>query len=561
MTTLKSTEQSLSRTLDCHVAIIGAGFSGIGVARALDRAGLHDYVILEDGEGVGGAWYWNTYPGVAVDIPSFSYQFSFEQRSDWSRIYAPGSELRSYAEELVDSYRIRDRLRFNSRVIAAEFDERQRWWRLSIADGRTVVARHIISATGVLNKPQPPDIPGLERFAGQTMHTARWDHTVDLSRKRVGVIGTGASAVQLIPHLARDANHLTVFQRTPIWVLRKHDRAIPQALKTVLRRLPLVRAATRLASQAFVEIFPLSAHYSDLVPFAKLAERACRSFLEQEITDPELRRKLTPDYSFGCKRPTFSNDYLATFTRDNVALETSAINNITEAGVRTADGNEHELDVLVLATGFKVFEPDNMPPFPITGRRGVDLGAWWGQNRYQAYEGVSVPGFPNYYMVLGPYGYNGSSYFALIENQTRHIIRCLRHAEQLGATSVEVSAEANDRFLAEMLDRRHRQVFYRGDCTRSNSYYFDAHGDVPFRPSPTLESNWRSARFKLSNYRFHVPPPFPVELPPQLRATSNPPPTSRANPTVRTAMNTNEPRAVAPDTASEPGRGLTEAPS
>lgn len=504
--------------VDHQAVVIGAGFSGIGVARALDRAGLTDYVILEDGGGVGGAWYWNTYPGVAVDIPSASYQFSFDQRSDWSRVYAPGSELRSYAEELTDAYRIREKIRFNSSVVGAEFDERQRWWRLSLDGGHTITARYVISATGVLNKPRPPDIPGLDRFAGITMHTARWDHEVDLRGKRVGVIGTGASAVQLIPPVAQEAGHLTVFQRTPVWILPKHDASLPAWWQTALARIPGLRAATRLISQAYVELFPLSAHYSDRIPLARTAERSCRSFLEQEVADPELRAKLTPDYDFGCKRPTLSNDYLAAFTRPDVTLETSAISEITESGVTTSQGTEHPLDVLVLATGFKVFEPDNMPPFPVVGRGGSELGAWWTKNRYQAYEGVSVPGFPNYFMILGPYGYNGSSYFALIENQTRHIVRCLRHAEKLGATAVEVRPEASQRFFAEMLGRRHRQIFYRGDCAQANSYYFDAHGDVPFRPSPTLESNWRSARLDLDrNYRFHVPLPFPVQLPPQLR--------------------------------------------
>lgn len=504
------------RPLDHQVVVIGAGFSGIGAARALDRAGISDYVVLEDGDGVGGAWYWNTYPGVAVDIPSASYQFSFRQRTDWSRVYAPGSELKNYAEDLVDTYRIRDRLRFNAKVIAAEFDEDQESWTLSIEDGSTLTARHVISATGVLTKPQPPDIPGIESFAGTTMHTARWDHNVHLAGKRVGVIGTGASAVQLIPPVAKQVSHLTVFQRTPIWVLAKHDMAIPALWKTALRWVPGLRATVRAISQTYVEAFPISAHFSNLLPLTSVAERACRSFLEKQVTDPALRAKLTPNYSFGCKRPTFSNEYLSTFNRANVTLETMPIAEVTEAGVRTADGTDHELDVLIMATGFKVFETDNMPPFPITGRNGAELGKWWAENRYQAYEGVTVPQFPNYFMILGPYGYNGSSYFTLIENQTRHIIRCLDRADKLGATRIEVKSEASERFFAQMLGRRHRQVFYRGSCSTANSYYFDAHGDVPFRPSPTLESAWRSARFDLDDYSFHTPPPIPVDIPSQI---------------------------------------------
>lgn len=491
---------------DVEVAVVGGGFSGIGAAAALDRAGFSDLAILEDGDGVGGAWHWNTYPGVAVDIPSFSYQFSYFQKTDWSRVYAPGNELKAYAEECVDRFGLRGRVRLRTRVTAAAFDEDRHLWQLATTRG-PLTARYVVGATGVLTQPKLPDIPGVASFAGATLHTARWDHAVELAGKRVAVVGTGASAVQVVPSLAPVAGHLTVFQRTPIWCLPKLDAPLPAPARGALRRVPGARALARAASQGFVELtFPLTAHFATLLPLARVGEAAGRAFLRSQVEDPAVRDKLTPRYGLGCKRPSFSNEYLATFNRPDVTLETTAIAEVTATGVRTVDGTHHEVDVLILATGFKVFESGNMPPFPVTGAGGEDLEGWWGRNRFQAYEGASVPGFPNLFLILGPYAYNGASYFTLIENQSRHIVRALAQARKTGATRVEVTDGANDRYFRRMLGRRRRQVFFQGACGGSNSYYFDAHGDVPFRPSPTLEAAWRSARYDLGDYRFAALP-------------------------------------------------------
>jgi cation diffusion facilitator CzcD-associated flavoprotein CzcO len=488
---------------DHEVAVVGAGFSGIGAAIALDRAGIRDWTMLEEGDGIGGAWHWNTYPGIGVDIPSFSYQFSFEQRSDWSRVYAPGAELKAYAEDCVERYGLRERIRLETKVTGATFDERDHVWRIATAAGETTTARHVVDATGVFTQPQAPDIPSLDAFAGPTMHTARWDHAQDLRGRRVAIVGTGASAVQVIPTIAPEVERLSVFQRTPIWCLPKLDRPLGPRLHGLLRRLPGAQRATRLASQAFVEAtFPLPAHFHGVVPIAKAGERQGLAHLRRQVHDPELRERLTPRYGLGCKRPAFSNEYLATFNRPNVELVTDAIEAVEPSGVRTADGRLHEADVLILATGFKVFEAGNMPPFPVRGRRGEDLEGWWQANRYQAYEGVSVPGFPNWFMILGPYGFNGASYFTLIENQARHIVRCLRHAREAAATAIEVTPEANARYFRQMLSRRGRQVFFDGSCGTANSYYFDRHGDVPFRASTTAEVAWRSGHFPLDDYRF-----------------------------------------------------------
>ncbi|MGH3467304.1 MAG: flavin-containing monooxygenase, partial [Thermocrispum sp.] len=488
---------------DHEVAVIGGGFSGIGAAILLDKAGFGDFVMLEEGDGVGGAWHWNTYPGVAVDIPSFSYQFSFEQVAGWSRVYAPGRELKAYAEYCMDKYDLRRRTRLRTKVVATTFDDDTHLWRLDTADGSTLTARFVVVATGVLTQPKTPDIDGLADFRGTLMHTARWEHNVDLRGKRVAIIGTGASAVQVIPSIAPGVAHLTVFQRTPIWCLPKPDAALPAPVRLALRRLPGAKRLSRLVSQTFVEAtFPLAAHFHRLLPVAGAGERIGRSYLRKAVHDAETRGKLTPRYALGCKRPSVSNDYLPTFNRPNVTLETTGIDAVTESGVRTVDGVEHRVDVLILATGFKVFEKGNMPAFTVRGAGGADLEKFWQDNRFQAYQGVSVPGFPNLFSILGPYGYNGSSYFNLIETQSAHIVRCLRNARKTRATRVEVTREANDRYLQSMLGRRHHQVFFQDSCTLANSYYFDEHGDVPFRASPTLETMAASRWFDLGSYTF-----------------------------------------------------------
>jgi cation diffusion facilitator CzcD-associated flavoprotein CzcO len=485
-----------------EIIVIGAGFSGIGVAIKLRQRGFDDFIVVDEATGPGGTWHWNTYPGIAVDIPSFSYQFSFEKRPTWTRTYAKGAELKAYAEHCVRKYELRPHLRFGVSIVAAAYDETRTIWRLTTESGDVLTARFVINAAGVLTRPKLPDIEGIDTFAGVKMHTSRWDHSIDLRGKKVGIIGTGASAVQVIPEIAPQAAHLTVFQRTPIWCMPKLDVPIATPAKVLLKRLPGGQQVARLASQTFVEVtFPIAAHYNGIVPAGKVGERIGRAFLRRQVRDPAVRDKLTPHYGLGCKRPSFHNSYLATFNRPDVALETSSITHVDAGAVHTLE-RAHDLDVLILATGFKVADPGNMPTYQLHGRGGIELEQWWDANRLQAYEGVSVPEFPNHFSIFGPYGYNGSSYFALIEAQTHHIMRLLERARSASANSVEVTREANERFFAEMLSRRKYQIFWQDSCASANSYYFDRHGDVPLRPTTTIESAWRSRHFDLDDYRF-----------------------------------------------------------
>jgi cation diffusion facilitator CzcD-associated flavoprotein CzcO len=484
-----------------HTVIVGAGFSGIGAAVKLDKAGLHNYLLLEAADGPGGTWHWNTYPGIAVDIPSFSYQFSFEQRPDWKRTYAHGHELKAYAEHCAAKYGIRSKIRFNTEVVDAIFDDEHNLWRVNLESGEQITARFLVNAGGVLTRPKLPDIAGVDSFDGVTMHTARWDHMQDLTGKRVAIIGTGASAVQVVPEIAPKVESLTVFQRTPIWCFPKFDVPLPRAARWAMR-VPGGMALERLLSQAYVELtFPLSAQYFTVFKLAKRAEVMGRAYLRREVEDPVVRDKLTPRYAVGCKRPGFHNTYLSTFNRDNVELVTDPIDKITPAGVATVEGDLHEVDVLILATGFKVMDVDSLT-YEITGRGAQSLSRFWKENRLQAYEGVSLPGFPNFFTVCGPYGFVGSSFFALIETQTHHIVRCLKRAERQGATRVEVTEAANARYFAECMRKRHTQIFWQDSCKLANSYYFDSHGDVPLRRATTFETIWRSRRFPLRDYAF-----------------------------------------------------------
>jgi cyclohexanone monooxygenase len=307
--------------------------------------------------------------------------------------------------------------------------------------------------------------------------------------------------VQLIPEIAPIVKQLTVFQRTPIWCFPKFDVPLPAPARWAMR-LPGGNAVQRALSQAYVEVtFALSAQYHGVFPLSKGAEAMGRRYLRSEVPDPVLRDKLTPTYAVGCKRPGFHNTYLSTFNRDNVTLVTEPIAQVRPHGVATTAGTAHDADVLVLATGFKVMDVDS-GTFPLIGSGGQSLAEFWSTQRMQAYEGVSVPGFPNFFNVCGPYGYVGSSFFALIETQTHHIVRCLRRARRDGATRVEVRREANDRYFAEMMRKRHRQIFWQDSCSTANSYYFDRNGDVPLRPASTPETYWRSRRFPLDDYQF-----------------------------------------------------------
>lgn len=495
-------------TPDYEVVVVGAGFGGIGAGIALQRRGIHDFVLVDKWDQVGGTWHANTYPGVAVDIPSFVYSFSYEQRGDWSRLFAPGEELRDYANDMVDKYGLREKLRLNTTITSAVFDEFNCLWRLTTDGGEEITGRYAVMAVGGLESPKMPDIPGLDDFGGTLMHTALWDHDVALEGKRVAIIGTGATALQVVPAIVDEVDHLTVFQRTPIWVFPKIDMEMKSVGRWVMGRRRL-RSAIRLVGTVATEI----AMSGQLIgprwltdASRRMAEIPVRRWMRSQVDDPVIREKLIPRYGLGCKRPSMSNDYLKTFNRSDVSLVTETIDRITETGVRTIDGMEHSVDVLICATGFRLWDNRAVPPFPVIGRDGVNLGRFWDERRYQAYQGVSVPGFPNMFTITGPYGFVLGSYLWMIEATSAHLSRAIAEAKRLGATICEIRQEAHDEYFRKCLKRQERNFLFTPTCAGSNTYYIDNKGDSPFRPSTHGEMYWQNRHYNLDVYRYSLGP-------------------------------------------------------
>ncbi len=498
---------------DHNIVIVGAGFGGLGAAIALKREGIDDFVILERADDIGGTWRQNTYPDVAVDIPSFSYQFSFELNPYWSRVFAKGGEVKEYIDRIADKYDLRRHLRLNTEVMKRDWDEEHALWRLDLGD-REVTARYVITAIGAFIDPRPPEIPGYEDFGGKVIRSQDWDHEYDLTGKRVAVIGTGSTAVQLIPPVARKAKQLYVFQRRPIWVFAKADWKIPKPVQWAFAKIPGLQNAVRLVASSLVEtalvgIVTAGQRFS---PLSTVPAWGCKRFLYSQVKDPELREKLLPQYGFGCKRPSVSNSYYKTFTRDDVELVTDSIERITPSGIQTADGHEREIDVLVLATGFRVStEPENYRVRPVHGRDGFDLADFVTEQPLQAYEGVSIPGLPNQFTIFGPYSWTGSSWHVMVENQSRHIVRVLGEAKRRGADVIEVRPEANARFLEFVRARAANGLPRSPTCSTANTYYLDHHGEISLlRPTSSLQATRASHNFSLDDYAYETREREPV---------------------------------------------------
>ncbi|MFE4371737.1 flavin-containing monooxygenase [Streptomyces sp. NPDC056835] len=495
---------------DHEVLVIGAGFAGIGAAIGLRRAGIDDFLVLDEQDGAGGTWHANRYPGIAVDITGFSYSYTFEPLPSPSRLFPPGAELKAYADHCVDTYGIRPRIRLNAKVVRAGYDAARHQWQVVLADGTALTARFVICATGWLTRPKSPALDGLEDFRGEVVHTAAWDPSLKLAGRRVAVIGTGASAVQVVPAIAPEVARLDVYQRTPIWIFPKPDLALPETARRLFAAAPWTQRAVKALTDAVTEgSFVIAMVHHRRFPFlVRAGEAVSRLYLRREVRgDRDLIDRLTPAYALGCKRPSFARGYWRSFTRDNVGLVTDPIERVTPTAVRTADGTERETDVVVLATGFHVLE--NLPSFPMTGPDGRDLREFWRTERFQAYEGSSVKGFPNLWFIVGPYSFTGGSWFGAIDYQVTHALRVIREARRRDATQAVIRPEPHDRSFRATLRRQRGTIFASPRCRGSNSYYFDGtHGDAPaVRPATTYEAAWRARHFDLDDYRYDSPPP------------------------------------------------------
>jgi cation diffusion facilitator CzcD-associated flavoprotein CzcO len=481
----------MTNTVDVEVLIVGAGISGIGAGIELLRRGNESFVLLEAASEHGGTWRDNTYPGVAVDIPSVSYCYPFETDYPWSRVFAEGSEIQRYVTHCAAKYGVTGHIRHGVRVLRTEFDSARDTWTTHTDNGSTVTSRYVISATGLFGEPIIPGIPGFESFAGGTMHTARWDHDYDLTSKRVAVIGTGASAVQVIPEIAPQVAQLLVFQRTPIWISPRLDRRLQPPTGLALRRFAAMRSLLRFVSESSLEFVTFSiVNYRRFPWVVRLVQQGVNGWMQRQVNAPDTAARLMPDYGLGCKRPTASNTYLPTFNRDNVRLITQPLDRICHTGIVTDDQALHQVDTIVLATGFLTTERGNNPTFEVVGRDGVELGQFWEESGLQAYAGVAMPGFPNFFLTAGPYS-GGFNWFAALEAHLAHIMGCLDEARMRGATRVEVRRDVHERYMRHMRERAEGTVFKDGSCATSRSYYVDRHGDASL---PLPHTPWWRAR-------------------------------------------------------------------
>lgn len=451
------------------VAVVGAGFGGLCTAKRLLDEGIDEFLVFDRADSVGGTWHANTYPGAQCDIPAVLYSFSFAQRSDWSRLYPLREELEGYLREVCRDFGIGPHLRLGHEVLDVSWDEDRTLWRV-LTDHGAWDARVVVGAFGPFSAPSRPQLPGLESFAGVVQHSAEWDHSPekDWTGRRVGVVGTGASGVQIIPRAAEAGRHLTVFQRTPTWIMPHPDRPVPPWARQLLERVPATRSALRTAVDLALEamVYGLVWRPGTL----KAMELVARGHLARQVRDPGLRRALTPRYTFGCKRPTFSNTYYPALAAPTTELVTETIREVVPEGVVTADGVLHELDVLVLATGFRVA---GHPFFErVHGTGGRSLAECWAVTP-RCYLGSTTRGFPNLFQILGPNAAVYTSMVVVIEAQVEYVLSALKTMRRSGIDALEVREEVVDEYLRRIDAVLDGSVWNSGGCT---SYYLDSTG-------------------------------------------------------------------------------------
>ncbi|HEY6762874.1 MAG TPA: NAD(P)/FAD-dependent oxidoreductase [Baekduia sp.] len=457
-----------TRPRHVRVGILGAGFGGLGAAIRLIQRGERDFLVFERAADVGGTWWANTYPGCQCDIPSHLYSFSFAPNPNWTRTYPKQPELRDYLRSTAEKFGVYDKIRLNTAVTAAVWDAENSWWKVETTNG-DYTADVLIAAPGPLSEPSIPDLPGLDTFAGTVFHTARWNHDHDLRGRRVAVVGTGASAIQAVPEIAQQVSHLDVVQRTPPWVVPHRDRPITRAERLLYRAFPplqrMVRAGVYFSRELLV---PGLVHRPRLL---KLVEKVARKHIADQVPDPELRAKVTPSYTIGCKRILPSNKWYPALGRDNVELVTGGIAEVRPNGYVTTDGTLHEVDTIIFATGFYV--TDIPLANIVTGAAGERLADVWHRSP-QAYRGTAMAGFPNLFLLVGPnVGLGHNSIVFMIEAQLNYVMGALDAMRERGAGRVEVRRDAleayNDRLQAKMGDT----VWNTGGCA---SWYIDANG-------------------------------------------------------------------------------------
>lgn len=452
-----------------RAVIIGTGFSGLGMAMALQKQDV-DFVILEKAGDVGGTWRDNSYPGCACDIPSHLYSYSFEPKPDWKNPFSFQPEIWDYLKGVTEKYGLRRYIEFNSLVERAYWDDDEYRWHAFTTDGREYVAQFLVSGAGALHIPSTPDIEGRDEFAGAAFHSAEWDHSVDLTGKRVAIIGTGASAIQIVPEIIGDVAELQLYQRTPPWVVPRSNPEIPPALRSAMENVPGLRALVRLVIYWGQEA--LAFGMTKRPNLLRFIELYCKYNIRRSVKDRELRRKLTPNYRVGCKRILNSTNYYRAVADPRTDVITEGITRITRDGIVTTDGREHQADVIVYATGFHV--TDSYTYVQIKGQQGEDLVDRWNREGIGAHRGITVADVPNLFFLLGPNtGLGHNSVVFMIESQIRYVADAIAKCDKMGAQALAPTRPAQDRFNNELQDRLSESVWNSGGCS---SWYLDEHG-------------------------------------------------------------------------------------
>ncbi|KUL52569.1 cyclohexanone monooxygenase [Streptomyces sp. NRRL F-4489] len=483
-----------------RVAVIGSGFGGLGAAVRLRRAGITDFVVLERADAVGGTWRDNSYPGCACDVPSHLYSFSFAPNPEWPRNFSGQPHIRAYLERVADTFGLRPHLRLNSEVTAMRWNGERVWWEIDTASG-SLTADVVVSATGPLSDPQIPDVPGLADFPGKVFHSARWDHDYDLRGKRVAMVGTGASAIQIVPAIQPQVGRLTVFQRTPPWVMPRADRRISGVERWLHTKVPATRALRRQLLWAVREL-QVSA-FTKRPNELGLIEALAKAHMRKAIKDPGLRARLTPDYRIGCKRILLSNSWYPALARPNVDVVTSGLREIRGNVLVAADGTEAEADAIIFGTGFHVTD---MPiGHRVTGARGTTLAEEW-KDGMAALRGSSAAGFPNFLTIIGPNtGLGNSSMILIIEAQLNYMVDYLRQLDILGGRiALDARQSAVDEWTRGVQERMTRTVWNTGGC---DSWYLDANGrNTTVWPGTTAEFRRVTRQVDLAEYELIRPP-------------------------------------------------------
>jgi cation diffusion facilitator CzcD-associated flavoprotein CzcO len=479
--------------------VIGAGFAGICMGKRLLDAGISNFRIYDKAQKVGGTWYWNSYPGAACDVMSHFYCFSFAPNPDWSRKYSPWNEIQAYSERCVDQLGLWPHIELGTGVELSRFDDESGMWDVTLSDGKQVRARHVIDGSGGLHVPLIPHIEGADTFAGEHWHSSLWRHDVDLRGKKVAVIGSAASAVQIVPEIAQTAGHVHLFQRTANYIIPRHDRNYTGIEKWCFRYLPLYGKIYRLALFLRYDwlAYPIVKTSVDNIP-RRYAKGQFRSLLKKSVSDRAMRAKLTPDYPIGCKRILISDNFFSSLTRDNVSLVTEGIDRITPRGVQTADGEEHEVDILVYATGFDT--QGHHVDQRVIGPGGRSLAEAW-SNAPLAYEGNMVAGFPNYYFVTGPNtGVGSTSVIFMIEQSARLIINCIKAAGSDGL--IAPKEDAMQAYDAEIQSALAKTVW----ATSCSSWYKRDDGHITIL-YPYNAQTYRKRHKKISLEDFEIRQP------------------------------------------------------